>query len=86
MLRAARWYDRHRDQLGDRFLDELRVGFLAIVEFPSAHPSVASDVRRWLFKDVSYGIIYRIERDTIVIIAIANLKRRPRYWVRRKSV
>jgi len=30
-----------------------------------------------------YGIIYRLEKNTIYIVAIAHFKRRPFYWKER---
>ena len=84
MLRAASWYDRQGKGLGDRLLDEIQVGLLAIREFPEAHAPLTNGFRRWLLSSFPYGLIYRIETDEIVIIAVANLKRRPRYWKQRK--
>jgi plasmid stabilization system protein ParE len=83
MLRAARRYDGKAEGLGTRFLDEIRVGLMAILEFPAAHPKIAVPYRRKLVTDFPYSIIYRVDADEIVIVALANFKRRPGYWRRR---
>ena len=85
MLQAARWYDRQGKGLGDRLLDEVRVGLLAILEFPGGHPPHMNGYRRWLLESFPYGLVYRIEADEIVVVAVANLKKRPSYWKRRPT-
>ncbi len=85
MLRAARWYERKRDGLGDRFLDDVRAGLRSILEFPAAHPPLEAPIRRKLLSDFPYALIYRLEVNEIVVIAVANFKRRPGYWRRRST-
>ena len=45
MLRAARRYDREHVGLGDRFLDDVRAGLLAILELPNGHPPLIHPYR-----------------------------------------
>ncbi len=80
MIRGARWYDRKSAGLGDRLLDDVRASLLAIVEFPDAFPPLDDPYRKKILDVFPYALIYRCEADEIVIIAVANLKRRPRYW------
>jgi len=39
--------------------------------------------RRCLVKNFPYGIIYQEKENYILIIAIANLHRKPNYWINR---
>lgn len=80
MLRAARWYDHKVPGLGDRFLDEIRNALVGIVEFPAAFAPLDADYRRKLIEVFPYGLIYRVDGDEIMVVAVANLKRRPAYW------
>lgn len=84
MLRAAIWYDKKSIGTGDRFLDGVRAGLLAIKEFPGAAPTIGEPYRRKILSDFPYGLVFRLEEDTAVIIAVAHLKPRPRYWKRRR--
>src|SRR5438093_1400202 len=85
MLRASLWYDKKSPGLGDRLLDEVAAGFRAILEHPRAHPAIDS-VHRWKLLNVfPYAVIYRVEGDEIVVVAIAHLKRRRGYWRGRKT-
>jgi plasmid stabilization system protein ParE len=83
MFRAARWYDRKSPGLGDRLLDEIRQSLLAVLEFPAAFPSIDLTHRRKLLDVFPYNLVYRIDEETITIIAVANFKRHPEYWRRR---
>ena len=66
--------------LGDAFLDEIESGLAQIKKFPMAWSVYEADYRRYLLKRFPYGVIYRIELDTIYIIAAAHLHRNPGYW------
>ena len=86
MLRAARWYESKAPDLSDRFLDEIRRAMRAVLEFPAAPPIIIAPYRRQLLKDFPYALVYRVENDEIVVLAVANLKRRPGYWIRRANI
>lgn len=38
------------------------------------------DIRRFLVRRFPYGILYTIEADHILILAIMHLSREPGYW------
>ena len=79
MIRASHWYDRRGIGLGDRLLDDIRTSIVSVLEFPAAVPPIDPTFRKRLLDVFPYALIYRIEADEIVVVAIANLKRRPRY-------
>ena len=83
MLRAARWYDRNGRASGNCLLDEIRTGFVSIRELPNAGAPIDAVYRRKLLQTFPYSIVYRVDADAIVVVAIANFKRRPGYWRRR---
>lgn len=84
MLRAAIWYDKKSIGTGDRFLDGVRSGLVSIKEFPGAAPSIGEPYRRKILADFPYGRIFHLDGDTIIIVAVAHLKRRTGYWKRRR--
>ena len=83
MLQAANWYDRRLPKLGSGLLDKIGRGLRDIRDFPLAHPVVNPPFRRILVDRFPYALIYPIESEEIVVVAVANLKRRPDYWRRR---
>ncbi len=86
MLRAARRYDREKPQLDDRFLDAVKDGLTAILEFPTAHPPiVGSPYRRKLLTTFPFALVYAIDGDEVVVVAVANFSRKPRYWRGRET-
>jgi hypothetical protein len=51
--------------------------------YPFASTEIEPDIRRCLFARFSYSLIYGVEEQTIVVIAVAHSRRNPRYWVDR---
>lgn len=80
---AVAWYNEQADGLGKEFLDELDRAVRRAVAFPMSSPEITSGLRRCLLARFPYGLIYGLEDDTVVVIAVAHLHRRPRYWVER---
>ena len=58
-----------------------------IVRLVRTHPLLAtqieSEIRRFLFARFPYSLIYGIDHETIVVIAVAHQHREPRYWADR---
>ncbi len=80
---SAKYYNSKEYHLGHEFLGEINKGFNAIEENPFLYSNIQGKFRRYLIDRFPFGIIYRIEKDTIYIIAIMHLKRRPNYWKKR---
>ena len=80
---AVAWYDSQSHDLGTRFLDDLDRAIRRIAAFPLSCTEIEPDLRRCLLTRFPYGIIYGIDSDTIVVIAVAHLHRKPRYWINR---
>lgn len=77
------WYNEQALGLGQEFLDELDRVVRRAVTFPMSCPEIEPGVRRCLLARFPYGLIYGIDRTTIVVVAVAHLHREPRYWVDR---
>ena len=80
---AVDWYNGQAIELGLEFLDEVDRAVRRTVSFPLSCPEIESGVRRCLLARFPYGLIYGVDRNTIVILAVAHLHRNPRYWVDR---
>lgn len=80
---AVAWYNEQAAGVGQEFLDELDRAVRRAATFPMSCPEIESGVRRCLLARFPYGLIYGIDGDTIVVIAVAHLHREPRYWVDR---
>lgn len=83
MLEAAQYYELCRAGLGEQFLDAIDRAIVDVEQFPRRWPVIAQKVRRRLVGRFPYGVLYRIGRTEIVVVAIMHLSRHPRYWVER---
>jgi plasmid stabilization system protein ParE len=80
---AFAWYETQSHGLGTQFLDDFDRTIRRIVAYPLASSAMKDDLRRCLLSRFPYGIIYGIDSETIVVVAVAHLHREPRYWIDR---
>ncbi len=77
---AIRFYNLEKPSLGDEFLAEVLSALDRIAMFPEAWHPCSEATRRCRTKRFPYGIIYHNRNDEILVIAVANLHRKPDYW------
>jgi toxin ParE1/3/4 len=65
------------------FTDSVEQALAQVRDNPKASPTVIGDVRRKVLKKFPYSILYVFTSDTIRVLAIANDRRRPFYWLGR---
>ena len=80
---AVVWFNEHVDGTGLDFLDELDRVVRLVKSYPFASTKIERDIRRCLFARFPYSMVYGIEGQTIVVIAVAHSRRAPRYWIDR---
>jgi len=83
MVQAAQYYNSKVPNLGAEFLHEVKKAVMRLEADPDAAQKVRGDVRRRLIRRFPFGVLYRIDPDEIVILAVMHLSRRPDYWHRR---
>ena len=77
---AIEYYNYEVSGLGDAFLTEVLNALDRIGEFPEAWQPSSKRTRRCQTRRFPYGVIYQIREQEILIVAIANLHRKPDYW------
>jgi hypothetical protein len=77
---AVAWYDGQAEGIGMEFLDEMDRVLRRIVAYPLSGMVLEPGLRRCILTRFPYGIIYGIEGSSIIVLAVAHLHRRPRYW------
>jgi hypothetical protein len=82
---AAIFYDGRRAGLGAAFTLEVEGTIERIKESPERWPVIEQDVRKCLTHIFPYGILYTIEQDTILIVSVMHLRRKPQHWRHRLS-
>lgn len=77
---AARYYEKEASGLGLAFLSETHSAVHEIETYPEAWTIVRQSIRKKTLTRFPYNLLYSIESDTILIVAVAHHKRRPNYW------
>jgi plasmid stabilization system protein ParE len=83
---AVSFYDVAHFGLGRDFALEVQALCRHITESPLSGIEVRSGIRRRILRRFPYAILYAIEDDMVVIVAVAHQRRRPGYWERRKDI
>ena len=83
---AVAWYEQQDKNLGRGFLDELDRAVRLVKTYPLLARQIEPEIHRFLFIRFPYALIYGIDQDTIVIVAVAHQQREPRYWADRDLI
>jgi len=81
---AIEYYNHETDGLGYQFFDEVLNSLKLIGDFPQAWHPCSKGTRRCQTRRFPYGIIYQERNNEILIVAVANLHRKPDYWKTRE--
>lgn len=77
---ATRWYAERELALAFRFIDAVEDAVARVVESPTRWRVIGEDVRRCLTRVFPYAVLYTIEADFILIVAVMHCSREPGYW------
>lgn len=77
---AVEYYNSESPGLGEEFLLEVLKAIERITLFPNAWHSFSNNTRRCQLRRFPYGIIYQILDTETLVVAVANLHRKPDYW------
>lgn len=77
---AVQYYAQQRVELAQAFISAVEDAIYRIRESPERWQVIDEDIRRCLTRKFPYGILYTIEQDYILILAIMHCSREPGYW------
>jgi len=80
---AVRFYELEYAGLGRSFKEEVKKAALRVAEYPKAWSIERGEVRKCLLHRFPYKLLYSVEEDHVLVIAIAHQHRKPDYWVGR---
>jgi plasmid stabilization system protein ParE len=80
---AGYYYAAKEPGLDLRFIVAVESAIEKILEDPRRFRRFDEDVRRCLARVFPYAILYTIENDFVLIVAVAHFSREPGYWKRR---
>lgn len=70
-------------RLANDFMAKLDLAIDRILENPRSWPRWSNDVHRYFMQRFPYAVVYRVQPNKILVLAVAHLHRRPGYWTRR---
>ena len=79
---AFEWYLERNPMAAQRFEDAVEHAMERILERPLAWPShdASAGTRHFVLQRFPYSVIYRIEGETVTVVAVAHQRRRAGYW------
>ena len=80
---AAHYYAEQQPGLDLQFIVSIEEAIGLILEDPQRWRTIDEDVRRCLAHMFPYAILYTIEADFVLIVAVAHSSRQPSYWRKR---
>lgn len=81
---AVQYYAEQRTELAQAFINAIEDTVYRIRESPTRHAAIDEDVRRCMARKFPYSVLYTIEQDYILILAVMHCSREPGYWKSRK--
>ena len=82
---AVRYYAEQNIELAQEFIDSVENAIYRLRESPERYPAIDEDIRRCLTRKFPYGILYIIEADSILVLAVMHCKKKPGYWKSRQK-
>jgi plasmid stabilization system protein ParE len=81
---AVQYYAQKRTEVAQAFINAVEDAVYRLRETPTRYTIIDEDVRRCMTDKFPYGILYIIEPDYILILAVMNCSRQPGYWKNRR--
>ncbi|CAN5432515.1 hypothetical protein BH10ACI2_BH10ACI2_26320 [soil metagenome] len=80
MAHAALFYEKASIRLGSGFLDDVYRTINRLRKFPFIGTPIDNDLRGKVLGRFPYILIYAVETDAILIVAVAHQSQNPGYW------
>jgi len=80
VLAAALYYLEQSPELPSAFLGEVEDAYQLISENPGIGSPTGDGNRKVVLQRFPFVVIYRLEVDVCLVLAVGHQKRRPEYW------
>ena len=81
---VVQYYAEQRVAIAQAFINAIEDTVYRIQESPTRYAAIDGDVRRCMARRFPYGVLYTIEQDYVLILAVMHCSRKPGYWKSRK--
>lgn len=83
LVEARNWYYERSPLTSVAFAQAVDHAVARIRTAPNTQPLADHGTRKLVLQRFPFNIFYRVGETEILIVAVAHLKRRPRYWLSR---
>ena len=83
-VEAVQYYKGQRIEAAQAFINTIEDTIYQIRKSPTRYAVIDEDVRRCMARRFPYGVLYTVEQDYILILAVMHCSREPGYWKSRK--
>ena len=80
ILQALEWYAERSAIAARAFVQELSSMVVLAGRSPESWPRSAANTRHIVFPRFPFDLVFRMQGETLEIIAVAHQRRRPAYW------
>jgi len=80
---AVKYYNEELAGLGGKFYRKILASINIIKLFPDSWNRCSLNTRKATITTFPYSLIYALDCETVVIIAVAHHHRKPEYWIDR---
>jgi toxin ParE1/3/4 len=77
---ATTWYTERDPRIAGEFVEAIEDAIKRIRESPMRRRVIEEDIRRCLTHVFPYAILYTIEPDFLLVVAVMHCSREPNYW------
>ncbi len=77
---AARYYASQKSGLDLRFIEGVELAVRAVAESPTRWRVLEKDIRRCLVHVFPYAVLFSVEPDHVLVVAVMHCRREPCYW------
>lgn len=82
---AAQFYAERQPGLELRFIENVEAAIQRICETPRAWRIFDGEIRRCLVRVFPYAVLYSVEPERVLVLAVMHCHREPGYWRHRRA-
>ncbi|MBA4405850.1 plasmid stabilization protein [bacterium] len=82
---AIEYYNLQSDGLGNKFIVEIDRTISIIKNYPESFTKYTEHLRKAVVTAFPYNLIYSIQEEKTIIMAVAHQHRKPNYWLKREA-
>ncbi|MFN5543410.1 MAG: type II toxin-antitoxin system RelE/ParE family toxin [Betaproteobacteria bacterium] len=81
----AYYFEYASPMIAERWIDSVEHAGAQLTHYPTIGHSVSPRLRQLSLQKFPYSLIYRLDQERIVVIAVAAHRRKPGHWKNRQT-